>query len=141
VKQGDLLVKLDTSSEEAQLRAAKRRWTGRGQRRAAAKLQADKTVSQSELDQAEAALKQAQANADAIRATIDKKTIRAPFAGRLGIRLVNLGESLDAGKGIVSLQSLSPLFVDFSLPQQELRPAADRPQGHGGFRHLSRPGF
>ncbi|HAO80016.1 MAG TPA: efflux transporter periplasmic adaptor subunit, partial [Verrucomicrobia subdivision 3 bacterium] len=52
--------------------------------------------------------------------TIEKKTIRAPFAGRLGIRLVNLGERLEAGKGIVSLQSLSPLFVDFSLPQQEL---------------------
>jgi membrane fusion protein (multidrug efflux system) len=65
-------------------------------------------------------LTQAQANADTIRATIEKKTIRAPFAGKLGIRLVNLGERLDAGKGIVSLQSLSPLFVDFSLPQQEL---------------------
>jgi membrane fusion protein (multidrug efflux system) len=72
------------------------------------------------MDQAEANLKEAQANADAIRATIDKKTIRAPFAGKLGIRLVNLGEQLDVGKGIVSLQSLTPIYVDFSLPQQEL---------------------
>ena len=121
VKQGDLLVKLDASSELAQLRALEAQvdWAKVSAERLR-KLQADKTVSKSELDQAEAALKQANANADNIRAIIDKKTIRAPFAGRLGIRLVNLGERLDAGKGIVSLQSLSPLFVDFSLPQQEL---------------------
>ena len=119
VKQGDLLVKLDSSSEAAQLRAAEAQvdWAKVSAERLR-KLQADKTVSLSELDQAEAALKQASANADTIRATIEKKTIHAPFAGRLGIRLVNLGERLDAGKGIVSLQSLSPLFVDFSLPQQ-----------------------
>jgi membrane fusion protein (multidrug efflux system) len=121
VKQGDLLVKLDSSSEAAQLRAVEAQvdWAKVSAERLR-KLQADKTVSQSELDQAEATLKQATANADNIRAIIDKKTIRAPFAGRLGIRLVNLGERLEAGKGIVSLQSLSPLFVDFSLPQQEL---------------------
>ncbi|HEY2329692.1 MAG TPA: efflux RND transporter periplasmic adaptor subunit [Verrucomicrobiae bacterium] len=121
VNQGDLLVKLDTSSEEAQLRAAEAQadWAKVSAERTR-KLRADNTASQSELDQAEAALKQASANADNIRATIGKKTIRAPFAGRLGIRLVNLGEQLDAGKGIVSLESLSPLFVDFSLPQQEL---------------------
>ena len=52
--------------------------------------------------------------------TIEKKTVRAPFAGKLGIRLVNLGEQLDVGKSIVNLQSLSPMFVDFSLPQQQL---------------------
>ena len=121
VKLGDLLVKLDTSSERAQLRAAEAQvdWAKVSAERLR-KLEADKTVSRSELDQAEAALIQANANADTIRATIDKKTIHAPFAGRLGIRLVNLGEQLEAGKGIVSLQSLSPLFVDFSLPQQEL---------------------
>ena len=72
------------------------------------------------MDAADATLKQNAANADNIRAIIDKKTIRAPFAGRLGIRLVNLGESLEAGKAIVSLQSLTPVFADFSLPQQNL---------------------
>jgi membrane fusion protein (multidrug efflux system) len=77
-------------------------------------------VPQSELDTAEATLKQTQGMADATRATIEKKTIRAPFAGRLGIRLVNLGQYLDTGKPIVSLQSLAPIYVDFSLPQQEL---------------------
>ena len=83
-------------------------------------LRSENMVSQSELDSAEATLKQNQGNADAIRATIEKKTIRAPFAGRLGIRLVNLGQYLEAGKPIVSLQSLTPVYADFSLPQQEL---------------------
>lgn len=121
VSQGDLLVKLDTSSEEAQLRAAEAQvQLARVTAERTRKLRADKTVSQSELDAAEATLKQDEANADDIRATIAKKTIRAPFAGRLGIRLVNLGEQLAVGKAIVSLQSLTPVYVDFSLPQQDL---------------------
>ena len=121
VDKGDLLVKLDTSSEDAQLRAAEAQvQLAKLNADRARTLRADKTVSQSELDQAEATLLQMQANADTIRATIEKKTIRAPFAGQLGIRLVNLGEQLDVGKGIVSLQALSPVYVDFSLPQQEL---------------------
>jgi membrane fusion protein (multidrug efflux system) len=83
-------------------------------------LHADKMVSEADLDSAEAAAKQAEAAAEAMRATIAKKTIRAPFAGRLGLRMVNLGEYLDTGKPIVSLQSLSPVYADFSLPQQDL---------------------
>ena len=121
VNQGDLLLRLDTSSEEAQLRAAAAQAElARLNAERNRKLRQDNTVSQSELDATEATLKQAQANADTIRATIGKKTLRAPFAGRLGIRLVNLGEQLEPGKGVVSLQSPAPLFVDFSLPQQEL---------------------
>ena len=121
VKAGDLLVRLDTSSEEAQLRAAEAQvdWARISAERAR-KLRAENTLSQSELDSAEASLKQNQANADAIRAAIAKKSIRAPFAGQLGIRLVNLGEFLDVGKPIVSLQALDTVYVDFSLPQQEL---------------------
>jgi membrane fusion protein, multidrug efflux system len=121
VSKGDLLVRLDTSLEEAQLRAleaqedlAKLNLTRERT------LRSQNMVSQSELDNAEATLKQAQGNADAIRATIEKKTIRAPFAGRLGIRLVNLGQYMDTGKPIVSLQSLTPVYADFSLPQQDL---------------------
>ena len=121
VAKGDLLARLDTSSEEAQLRALEAQVEmSRLNAVRTRQLRADNTVSVSELDNAEAMLKQNQANADAIRATIDKKTIRAPFAGKLGIRQVNLGEYLDTGKPIVSLQSLSPVYVDFSLPQQEL---------------------
>jgi membrane fusion protein (multidrug efflux system) len=120
VKPGDLLVRLDTSSEEAQLRAAEAQTElARLNAERNRKLREDKTVSPAELDATEATLKQAQANADAIRAIIAKKTLRAPFAGKLGIRLVNLGEQLNVGQGIVSLQSLAPVFVDFSLPQQE----------------------
>ncbi|MGD0206770.1 MAG: efflux RND transporter periplasmic adaptor subunit [Verrucomicrobiota bacterium] len=121
VVKGDLLVRLDTSSEEAQLRAVEAQVElARLNAERTRLLRTNNTVSQSELDGVEAALKQEQGNADTIRATIEKKTIRAPFAGQLGIRLVNLGELLDVGKPIVSLQALSPVFADFSLPQQEL---------------------
>ena len=121
VNKGDLLVKLDSASEQAQLRAAQAqvelsKLNIERQRR----LRADKTISQSELDQAEAEVKQNEANAEAIQATIDKKNICAPFSGKLGIRLINLGEQLDVGKSIVSLQSIGPVFVDFTLPQQAL---------------------
>jgi membrane fusion protein (multidrug efflux system) len=121
VAKGDLLVRLDTASEEAQLRAmeAQVELTKLNAERLR-NLRTNNVVSQSEVDTAEAALKQNQANADEISAVIEKKTIRAPFAGRLGIRLVNLGESLDARKAIVSLQSLAPIYGDFSLPQQAL---------------------
>jgi membrane fusion protein (multidrug efflux system) len=121
VQKGDLLLKLDTSSEDAQLRAAEAQVELAKQNAARTRtLHADKTVSQAELDTADATLKQTEADADTIRATIAKKTIRAPFAGQLGIRLVNLGEQLATGKAIVSLQALAPVFVDFSLPQQDL---------------------
>ena len=121
VAKGDLLVRLDTTSEAAQLRAAEAEaeLTKLNLDRLL-KLRESNVVSQSEVDTAQAALKQNQANADAISAIIEKKTIRAPFAGRLGIRLVNLGESLDARTPIVSLQSLVPVYGDFSLPQQAL---------------------
>ena len=121
VAKGDLLVRLDTSLEEAQLRALEaQEELARLNLTRERTLRSQNMVSQAELDTAEATLKQTQGNADAIRATIMKKTIRAPFAGRLGIRLVNLGQYLDTGKPIVSLQSLTPIYADFSLPQQEL---------------------
>jgi membrane fusion protein (multidrug efflux system) len=121
VPKGDLLVRLDTSLEEAQLRALEaQEELARLNVVRERSLRTQNMVSQSELETAEATLKQNQGNADAIRATIQKKTIRAPFAGRLGIRLVNLGQYLDTGKPIASLQSLTPVYAEFSLPQQEL---------------------
>ena len=121
VGKGDLLIRLDTSSEEAQLRSleAQVQWAKVSLDRQSS-LRTNKLVSESDYDSADAAWKQAVANADAVRATIEKKTMRAPFAGRLGIRQINLGQYLDAGKPIVSLQSLTPVYADFSLPQQEL---------------------
>jgi membrane fusion protein (multidrug efflux system) len=120
-KKGDLLIRLDTSSEEAQLRALEAQADlAQIEANRLRKLRAEKMISESELDSAEANLKQTRANADAIRATIAKKTIRAPFAGQLGLRLINLGEYVDTGKAIVSLQSLGSVYADFSLPQQDL---------------------
>lgn len=120
-RQGQLLVQLDTSSEEAQLRAAEAQAElARQNLERARELRGKDYVPQSDLDAAEAATKQSAAQVDNIRAMISKKTIRAPFAGRLGIRLVNLGQYVNAGDPIVSLQSLNPIYVDFSLPEQEL---------------------
>jgi membrane fusion protein (multidrug efflux system) len=120
-KAGDLLVKQDTSSEEAQLRAAEATMAlAKLNRERLGKLLSERTISQSQFDNAEAGYKQAVAQADNIRTVIAKKSIRAPFTGRLGIRLVNLGQVLNEGQPIVSLQSLDPIFVDFYLPQQQL---------------------
>src|SRR5207248_6075824 len=71
-------------------------------------------------DRAAADYKQAMAGVGQIRATIDRKTIRAPFSGSLGIRQVNLGQYLAGGAPIVSLQALQPAYVNFTVPQQEL---------------------
>ena len=71
---------------------------------------------------------------DNIRATIAKKTIRAPFSGRLGIRQVNLGQILREGDPIVTLQTLDPIYVDFTLPQQQLARVTHRPTGAGDRR-------
>lgn len=121
VNQGDVLVKLDISSEDAQLRALEAQVELAQTNLTRMKsLRAENTVSQSELDQAETSVKQFVANADNLRATIAKKIIRAPFTGRLGIRQVNTGQYLEAAKPIVSLQSLTPVYGDFSLPQQDL---------------------
>ncbi|HWW01608.1 MAG TPA: efflux RND transporter periplasmic adaptor subunit [Candidatus Acidoferrum sp.] len=121
VSKGDLLLRLDPSLEVAQLRALEAQVElARVNLERERTLRIQQMISQSDLDTAEATLKQNRANADAIKTTIEKKTLRAPFAGRLGIRQVNLGQYLDAGKPIVSLQSLTPVYADFSLPQQEL---------------------
>ena len=118
---GELLVQQNTSSEEAQLRATEASVAlAKLNLERLSKLLAGRTISQSQYDNADAQFKQAVAQSDNIRATIAKKTIRASFAGRLGIRLVNVGQMLNPGDAIVSLQSLDPIFVDFLLPQQQL---------------------
>ena len=121
VQAGDLLVQQDTSSEAAQLRAAEATVElAKLNYERLKKLLDRRTIAQSQYDNAEAQYKEGVARADAIRAVIAKKNIRAPFAGRLGIRLVNLGQILNEGEPIVSLQSIDPIFVNFSLPQQQL---------------------
>ena len=121
VETGDLLVQQDTSVESAQLRAAEAEVAlAKINFKRSKELVAAKTISQSDYDNADAKFKQAVAQADNIRAVIGKKTIRAPFAGRLGIRQVILGQTLNEGDEIVSLQSLDPIYVNFLLPQQRL---------------------
>lgn len=124
VRQGDLLLRLDTSSEQAQLPGAEASVTlAKANLQRARELLAQKIISPAEFDSAEANFKVAAAAAENIRASIGKKTLRAPFAGQLGIRLVNLGQILQEGDPVVSLQTLDPIFVDFLLPQQQLAEA------------------
>jgi membrane fusion protein (multidrug efflux system) len=121
VQAGDLLIQQDTSSEEAQLRAAKATVAlAKIELERSSKLLGKKAVAQAKYDSDDAQYKEAVAQIDGIRASIRKKTIRAPFAGSLGIRLVNLGQNLNEGEPIVSLQTIVPIFVNFSLPQQQL---------------------
>jgi membrane fusion protein (multidrug efflux system) len=121
VKQGDVLVQLDTRQEQAQLSAAEaQRDLARANLQRMRSLIEQRIVAQAEYDQAEAAFKQAEATGVEIRATIGRKTIRAPFSGVLGIRQVNLGQYLAGGAPVVSLQSLNPIYVNFSVPQQHV---------------------
>ncbi|HPA20262.1 MAG TPA: efflux RND transporter periplasmic adaptor subunit [Verrucomicrobiae bacterium] len=121
VRKGDLLVQLDTDLEEAQLRSAEAQAElSKLDLDRAKQLRADRTIAQSELDTVDSRHKQAVAQVEALRATIAKKTLTAPFSGRAGIRKVNLGQFVDAGKPIVSLQSTDPIYADFHLPQQRL---------------------
>lgn len=120
-KKGEILLRQDTSSEEAQLPGAVAQANlARSNLERANQLLAKGIIAQADRDNAVANAEQAQAQAESIRATIAKKTIRAPFSGRLGIRQVNLGQILREGDPIVSLQSLDPIYVDFTLPQQQL---------------------
>jgi membrane fusion protein (multidrug efflux system) len=120
-RKGELLIRQDTSTEEAQLPGAVAQATLTQTVVARdAKMLSKQIISQVDYDTAVASHDQAQAQADNIRATIAKKTIHAPFGGHLGIRQVNLGQMLREGDPIVTLQTLDPIFADFALPQQEL---------------------
>jgi membrane fusion protein (multidrug efflux system) len=121
VEKGDLLIRQDTSSEEARLPGAVAQANlARTVLSRDAEMLEDQIISQAAYDSSVANALQTAAQVDDIRATIGKKTIRAPFGGRLGIRKVNLGQILREGDPIVTLQSLDPIYVDFTLPQQEL---------------------
>jgi membrane fusion protein, multidrug efflux system len=121
VKQGTVLVRLDTSAEEAQLAAAladaSLATLNLGRTR---KLRESEANAQADLDAVEARAKQAQATVANLRAIIAKKTIRAPFDGRISIRQVELGQIVSPGTPIGSLQAISPIHADFWLPQQSL---------------------
>ena len=119
VRAGQVLVRLEDSVDEADLRGlqAERDLAGIKFKRLA-KLVQERSVSQSDYDEAKAELDSAEARVAAKRALIEKKSIRAPFDGILGIRSVDVGEYLAPGAQLVPLQALDPVYVDFSLPER-----------------------
>jgi membrane fusion protein (multidrug efflux system) len=120
VRAGDVLVELDTRQERAQLAAAEAdRDLARINYDRQQQLVNQGVVARNEYDNANAQQKSTEAKVGEIKATIERKTIKAPFSGILGIRQVNLGQYLAAGQAIVSLQSLNPIYVNFGVPQQD----------------------
>jgi membrane fusion protein (multidrug efflux system) len=139
VRQGDVLVELDTRQERAQLAAAQAERVLAG--RIVKRMQAmwdQGVISRTDYDRATAEDQRADARVGEIRAAIERKTIHAPFSGIAGIRQVNLGQYLSPGSPVVSLQSLDPIYVSFGVPQQdaseaqvgrEVRITTDQPAG------------
>ena len=120
-KKGDVLVLLDASSEEAQLKSSEADLDlARSDLARARDLAARNVVSKAELDAADSKFKQKEGVVNNMRSMIAKKEVLAPFDGQLGIRQVNVGQMITAGQQVVSLQALDPLYVDFALPQQDL---------------------
>jgi len=121
VKKGDVLLQLDASAEEAQMRSAQAdAELAKKDYERAQDLAARKVISAAEMDAAKSKFSQKTAAVENMQSVIDKKKIRAPFAGVAGIRAVNPGQMVKVGDALVSLQALDQVFVDFSLPQQQL---------------------
>jgi membrane fusion protein, multidrug efflux system len=121
VAAGAVLVRLDISQEQAQLAAAQaQRKLARLNLDRSQQLLQQQVLAQAEFDRVAAEAAQADARVGEIEATIERKRIRAPFSGVLGIRRVNLGQYLNAGDPVVPLQSMDPVYVNFALPQQEV---------------------
>jgi membrane fusion protein (multidrug efflux system) len=121
VRKGEVLAELDTRQERAQLAAIEaQQELARLNYNRLKGLLADRVISQAEFDRAAADQKETDARLGEVHATIERKTIRAPFDGVLGIRLVNLGQYLAAGDAVVPLQSLHPIYVNFGVPQQDI---------------------
>ena len=121
VKKGEVLVKLDTSTEEAQLVGASADAALAKSKLARAKALFQKGgITQAEFDDAEGRAATTASTVATLEATIAKKTVRAPFDGRIAIRQVELGQVVSPGTPIGSLQSVTPIYVDFWLPQQAL---------------------
>ncbi len=132
VKEGDVLVELDTRQERAQLANVEaQRDLAHINFNRTQELVKQGVIAQMEYDNVVAQQKATEAQVGEIRATIARKTIRAPFSGILGIRQINLGQYLAAGEAIVSLQSLNPIYVNFGVPQQEGAKVTRRSHGSG----------
>jgi membrane fusion protein (multidrug efflux system) len=121
VKEGDILVELDIRQERAQLASLEAQRDlakinfGRAQ-----ELVKQGVIARQEFDNATSQQKATEAQVGDVKAAIARKTIHAPFSGVLGIRQVSLGQYLAAGQSIVSLQTMSPIYVNFGVPQQDM---------------------
>jgi len=121
VEAGQILLLLDTTSEDSQLASAQAAAAlAKTELKRLRKLVKKKLTSEDTLDRAKAQVKETLAQVGVIKALIQKKTVRAPFSGRLGLRQVNLGQILSVGDPIVALQMPDPVYVDFSIPQKNL---------------------
>lgn len=121
VKAGDVLAVLDTKQERAQLAALEaQRELARLTFNRLQGLLNERVISQAEFDRASAEFQQTDARVGEVRAVIDRKTIRAPFSGILGLREVNIGQYVAGGGELVALQSLNPIHVNFGVPQQSV---------------------
>ena len=119
VRAGDVLAVLDTRQEQAQLAAIEaRRELAQLTLARVQELLKEKVISKAEFDRATAEAQQTEAQLGEIKAVIQRKTIRAPFSGVLGLRQVNLGQYLAGGDPLVTLQALNPIYVNFGVPQQ-----------------------
>jgi membrane fusion protein (multidrug efflux system) len=125
VKQGDVLVELDSNVERAQLAAVEaRRELARLNAGRSRALVASDSIPKAQLDNDEALVKSSQSDVGALQAQIARKIVRAPFSGKLGIRAINIGQYLAPGTSITSLEAMDSVFVDFTLPQQNLADVA-----------------
>ena len=125
VRKGELLVRLDTKQEEAQLRSSEAKLVlARSEIERKRDLLAKKAIAQAEWDAARSQLTQMEAGVAEMKAGVSRKRIAAPFDGLLGIRQVNVGQYLDRGAAIVPLHSMDPIYVEFALPQQHLETLA-----------------
>jgi len=121
VEEGQALVTLDTRQERAQLASAEAQSDlAKANLERSKKLLEQQLIAQADYDQVAALAKQAEANVNEMRAGVERKTIRAPFGGIAGIRQVNVGQYVHSGDPIVPLQSVSQVYVDFAVPQQQV---------------------
>lgn len=122
VKAGDKLIRMDDASERAQLKDIQAQLTlAEINSNRTNKLFSQKVASQASVDDATSKVKQLKANLDNVTSALDKKLIRAPFDGKIGIKQVNVGQTVSAGQVIASLQASHYLHADFALPQQDVQ--------------------
>jgi membrane fusion protein (multidrug efflux system) len=120
-REGQVLVELDADVERAQLASADARRDLASKTAQRSKMLADgNVISRAQLDEVEAQLRTASTDSAALKAQVERKVVRAPFRGRLGIRAVNVGQYLTPGTTVTTLDAMGGTFVDFTLPQEEL---------------------